>query len=243
LLSPADLPEAPAPRYHIPFLILGLGVGLLLGLLAILVWRRPKWTLQVAGFAAAGCALALAVAYSIPNVYISRAVLRIAGTGDIASFTDRLQELQQQVLSRDNLARLIQLPDLDLYKKERAHMPLSDVVEKMRREDVRISLYQALPGRHAQAFAISFFYPDRYKAQAMVRALSGQFVESSLSNSREHGYTVEMLEKADLLETPAYPNHTSIATLGAFAGLLLGLVTLRWRRSRGQQLAPAPTAA
>jgi LPS O-antigen subunit length determinant protein (WzzB/FepE family) len=243
LLESADLPETPAPRYHISLMILGLGVGLLLGLLAILVWRRPKWTLQVAGFAAAGCALALAVAYSIPNVYISRAVLRIAGTGDIARFTDRLQELQQQVLSRDNLARLIQLPDLDPYKKERAHMPLSDVVEKMRSKDLRISLYQALPGRYAQAFAISFAYPDRFKAQAMVRALSGQFVESSLGNPAEQGYTVDLLEKADLPETPASPSRRNIATVGAFAGLLIGLVTLRWRRGRGRQLTPAPAAA
>ncbi len=243
LLEVADLPKTPAPRYHISLLMLGLGVGLLLGLLATLIWRRPKWTLQMAGFAAAGLVSALAIAYFIPNVYISRAVMRIAGTGDIARFTNRLQQIQQQVLSRDNLARLIQLPDLDLYKKERAHMPLSDVVEKMRSQDLRIRLYQALPGRHAPAFEISFRYPDRFKAQAMVRALSGQFVESSLGNPREQGYTVDLLEKADLPETPASPNRRSIATLGALAGLFIGLVTLGWRRSRGRQLTPAPAAA
>jgi hypothetical protein len=243
LLESADLPETPAMPNHVAFLWVGLGAGLLLGLLATLVWRHPKWTLQIAGFAAAGCALALAAAYFIPNVYISRAVLRIAGTGDIARFTDRLQEIEQRVLSRDNLARLIQRPDLDLYKKERAHMPISDVAENMRMKDIRIRLYQALPGRHALAFAISFSYPDRFKAQSMVRALSGQFVESSLGNSRERGYTLEMLEPADLPETPASPNRTSIAVLGAFAGLLIGLVTLRWRRARGRQLTPAPAAA
>src|ERR1017187_1368921 len=239
----ADLPATPAMPNHVAFLWVGLWAGLLLGLLASLVWRHPKWTLQIAGFAAAGFVLALAVAYFIPNVYVSRAALRIAGTGDIARLTDRLQEIEQRVLSRDNLARLIQLPDLDLYKKERAHMPLSDVVEKMRSKDLRISLYQALPGRHAQAFEILFRYPDRFKVQAMVRELSGQFVESSLGNSRERGYTVDLLEKADLPETPASPSRRNIATVGAFAGLLIGLVTLRWRRGRGRQLTPAPAAA
>jgi hypothetical protein len=122
-------------------------------------------------------------------------------------------------------------------------MPLSDVVEKMRSKDLRIHLYQALPGRHAQAFEISFRYPDRFKVQAMVRELSRQFVESSLGNPRERGYTLELLETADLPQTHAYPNRLSIAILGAFAGLLIGLVTLRWRRSRRAQLTPAPAAA
>jgi LPS O-antigen subunit length determinant protein (WzzB/FepE family) len=197
----------------------------------------------MAGFAAAGCASALAVAYFIPDVYVSRAALRIAGTAGSAAIADRLQEIQQQILSRDNLARLIQLPYLDLYKKERADMPISDVAEKMRMKDIRIRLYQALPGRHALAFAISFSYPDRFKVQAMVRELSGQFVESSLGNSREQGYTVDLLENAYSPQTPASPNRLSIAILGAFAGLLIGLVTLRWRRSRRAQLTPAPAAA
>jgi len=243
LLQPPDLPESPALPNHIAFLWAGLGAGLLLGLLATLIWRRPKWALRMAGFAAAGCASALAVAYFIPDVYVSRAALRIAGTAGSAAIADRLQEIQQQILSRDNLARLIQLPYLDLYKKERAHMPISDVAEKMRMKDIRIRLYQALPGRHALAFAISFSYPDRFKVQAMVRELSGQFVESSLGNSREQGYTVDLLENAYSPQTPASPNRLSIAILGAFAGLLIGLVTLRWRRSRRAQLTPAPAAA
>ena len=238
LLESADLPE-PAPRYHISLMMLGLGVGLLLGLLATLVWRRPKWTLQMAGFAAAGLVLALAVAHFIPDVYVSRAVMRVTGAADSAPIS-LLQQAQQQVLGNDNLARLILSPNLDLYKKERAHMPLTDVVEK---KDLRIHAYQALPGRHAQAFVISFSYPDRFKAQSTVRELAGQFVEWSLSKSHQEGYNLEMLESADLPQIPGSPNRLSIAILGACAGLLLGLITLRWRRGRGQQLTPTPAAA
>src|ERR1039458_5333793 len=142
LLQAADLPNTPIVPNHVAFLWAGLGVGLLLGLLATLVWRRPKWTLQMAGFAAAGLVLALAAAYFIPNVYVSRAIMRIAGTAGSAPIADRLQEIQQQVLGNDNLARLILSPNLDLYKKERAHMPLTDVVEKMRSKDLRIHAYQ-----------------------------------------------------------------------------------------------------
>jgi LPS O-antigen subunit length determinant protein (WzzB/FepE family) len=239
----ADLPATPAMPNHVAFLWVGLGAGLLLGLLATLIWRRPKWTLQIAGFGGAGFVLALAVAYFIPNVYVSLAALRITGTADSARVADRLQEIEQRVLSHDNLARLIQLPQLDLYKKQRAQMPLADVVEKMRSKDLRIRVYTAPSVRHVQAFAILFSYPDRYKAQSMVRELSGQFVESSLGNPREQGYTVDLLEPAYLPETPASPNRLSIATLGAFAGLLIGLVTLRWRSSRRALLTPAPASA
>jgi uncharacterized protein involved in exopolysaccharide biosynthesis len=44
LLEPADLPETPAMPNHAAFLWAGLGAGLVLGLLATLIWRRPKWT-------------------------------------------------------------------------------------------------------------------------------------------------------------------------------------------------------
>ena len=121
----------------------------------------------MAGFAAAGLVLALAVAHFIPDVYVSRAVMRVTGAADSAPIS-LLQQAQQQVLGNDNLARLILSPNLDLYKKERAHMPLTDVVEKMRSKDLRIHAYQALPGRHAQAFVISFSYPDRFKAQSTI---------------------------------------------------------------------------
>ena len=77
----------------------------------------------------------------------------------------------------------------------------------------------------------------------MVRELPRQFVEGSAGKPRDQGYTIEMLEAADLPETPASPNRPSIAVLGACAGLLLGLVTLGWRRARGRQLTPAPAAA
>ena len=242
LLEPADLPGTPAMPNHIAFLWAGLGAGLLLGLLSTLVWRQPKWTLQMAGFIGAGLALALAVAYFIPDVYGSRAVLRIASAADSARMADRVQQIDQQVLGHDNLARLIQLPDLDLYKKQRAQMPISDVVEKMRM-NIRISLYQARPAGHSQAFMISFRYPDRYKAQQTVRALSGQFMEWNLGRPGQEAFTLEMLESADLPQTPMSPNRRSIAVLGAFAGLLIGLVTLRWRRGRRPQLTPAPAAA
>jgi hypothetical protein len=243
LIEPADLPESPYRPNHAAFLMAGLGAGLTLGLLVTLIWRQPKWCLQMAGFIGAGLVLALAIASFIPNVYVSRAVMRMAGPADSAPMADRLQEIQRQVLGRDNLARLIQLPRLDLYEEQRAQMSIADVVEKMRSKDLSIRAYQPSPDRHAQAFVISFSYPDRLKAQQTVAMLSRQFMESGRTDPPGQDYNLEMLEPADLPQTPASPNRRSIAVLGAFAGLLIGLATLRWRRGRRPQLTPAPAAA
>jgi hypothetical protein len=244
VLQPADLAEKPIWPTHIPFLVAGLGLGLLLGLLATLILWKPKWTLQTASFAAAGLVAALAIGYIIPSQYVSRAVLRITGTGDSAGLPDHLRNISDRILGHDNLERMVQLPNLDLYKKQRAQQPISEVVEKMRSKDVGIRLYPAQPGvRHSQAFVISFSYPDRFKAQAVAREWTSQFVESNFTQPHEQGQTIEVLETADLPQVPASPNRTTIAIIGACVGLLLGLVTLGWRHSRGPRLTPAPVTA
>jgi LPS O-antigen subunit length determinant protein (WzzB/FepE family) len=222
LVSAATLPEIPISPNHMAFVWMGLGGGMLVGLLVALVWRQPKATLRMAGFAAAGAALAIGVGYFIPNVYMSRAVMRVAGTEDFATASGRLNEISEQVLSRGNLASLIQLPQLDLYEKERAHVPLTEIVEKMRSKDLRIQLRQAPESGGAPPFEIGFSYSDRFKAQQAVRELSGQFIRWGMMHNE--GYHIEILDNADLPETPAFPNRTNIAILGACAGLLLGII-------------------
>jgi len=222
LVQPPNLPQRPMVPNHLAFLWMGLGAGVLLGLVATLVWRRPKWTLQIVAFAAAGFVVALAVSFLIPSVYVSRAVLRIAETPDGTPTGDRLQSVEQQVHSSENLARLIQLPNLDLYPKQRAQRPISDVVEAMRSKDLRIHAYPTPLSSHTQAFEIRFSYPDPIQARALVDSLTGQFIASSSG-------AITMLEPADLAQIPAFPNRRFIAIPGGCAGLLIGLVTLRWR--------------
>jgi len=98
----------------------------------------------------------------------------------------RLTSMQQDILSRGSLSELIQRPSLDLYRKERQRYPLEDVIQEMRNR-IRI---QALDvsgggqGRVASAFTISFPYPDRFKAQAVVRELVAKFTESNVTVQR-----------------------------------------------------------
>ena len=75
VLDAASLPKDPVGPNRMVFLAWGLGAGLLLGLLAALAMRRPRGVRHLAGFAVAGCALAGAVSFLIPNRYTSTAVM------------------------------------------------------------------------------------------------------------------------------------------------------------------------
>ena len=93
----------------------------------------------------------------------------------------RLEQMRQEILSRGSLIELIQRPSLDLYRKERQRYPMEDIVQDMRNKAIRIQTVEVGGGRAASAFTISFSYPDRFKAQAVVRELVTKFTESNVT--------------------------------------------------------------
>jgi uncharacterized protein involved in exopolysaccharide biosynthesis len=152
--------------------------------------RYRSWIL---GPMFAGLVIAVVVAFLYPDTYISTAVMRITPQQISSSLVptvvnmqmaQRLQQLQTDILSRESLRDLIMRPALDLYKKERAHMPTEDVILEMKTK-IRIQPIEVLqaagPGRVASAFTISFSYPDRYKAQAVVRELVAEFTKQNFT--------------------------------------------------------------
>jgi polysaccharide chain length determinant protein (PEP-CTERM system associated) len=167
----------------------------------------------------AGIVAAVVVAFLWPNTYVSSAVMRITPpqvperlvpSNTSVQMHDRLQQMQQDILSRTSLSELIQRPTLDLYKAERQRMPMEDVIEKMR-SNVGIHMLdlasaQRDPTRKgATAFRISFKYQDRYKAQTVVRELVTKFTEQNVFVLRsQSSLTTNFLEdqvrqaKADL---------------------------------------------
>jgi len=142
----------------------------------------------------AGLVVAVVVAFLYPDTYVSSAVMRITPqqisdrlvpTVVNMQMQQRLQQMQQEILSRSSLAELIQRPALDLYKKERARLPMEDIVQDMRNK-IRIQPVEvnAGQGRITSAFTITFPYPDRFKAQAVVRELVTKFTESNVTVQR-----------------------------------------------------------
>ncbi len=161
--------------------------------------RYRSW---VIGPAFAGLVIAVVVAFCWPDTYVSRAVMRIippAVPANLAenvgaiSMAQRLEQMEVQILGRTSLMAIIQEPALDLYKKDRAHLTLDEVAENMRVKDIRIHAYDA-PGatstRGAQAFVITFNYSDRFKAQQVVREITGKFEEYNFALQRTQASTI-----------------------------------------------------
>jgi succinoglycan biosynthesis transport protein ExoP len=139
----------------------------------------------------AGLVIAVVVAFMWQDTYVSTAVMRITPpqiserlVTQVVNMqmSARLQQMQQQITSRGSLAELIQRPSLDLYRKERAKLPLEDIIQDMRTKGIRIQMVDVPSpgqGRVTSAFTISFSYPDRFKAQAVVRELVSKFMEEN----------------------------------------------------------------
>jgi LPS O-antigen subunit length determinant protein (WzzB/FepE family) len=130
--------------------------------------------------------------FLITPIYISTATLQIAPkivSGAVPQtinreLAERLGQMQQEILSRTSLSRMITDPRLDLYKDERASQPLEDVIETMRLRDIKITI-DSLPSEHrASAFTISFAYRDRTKAHDTVQTLITRFQEANLDRQR-----------------------------------------------------------
>ncbi len=142
----------------------------------------------------AGLVIAVVVAFLWPDTYVSQAVMRITPqqisdrlvpTVVNMQMQQRLQQMQQEILSRGSLSELIQRPSLDLYRKERQRYPMEDIVQDMRNKAIRIQTVEVGgAGRVASAFTISFSYPDRFKAQAVVRELVTKFTEQNVTVQR-----------------------------------------------------------
>jgi uncharacterized protein involved in exopolysaccharide biosynthesis len=140
----------------------------------------------------AGLVISVVIAFIWPDTYVSSALMRITPqqvsehlvpSELTQQMSDRLAQMEQQILSRTDLVELITRPALNLYPKERAQKSLEDVVQDMRTKDIKIAMYDA-PGansdrRFASAFQISFRYSDRFKAQAVVRELVSKFTEQN----------------------------------------------------------------
>lgn len=238
-----------------------IGGGILAGVLLAAVWCWPRAAWRLAAFAAGGCAIAACVGYLIPSRYTSTAVMRMTPAIDPQRWTvargeqprtDRFAPILQEILSAESLEKLIQRPQLELYKEERARKPMWEVASEMRRRDIRLTR------RGAVLLEISFTYGDPAIAQAVVRELVTLSMEANILQTRtvglarggefkrmvdyKVGENLEVLDPASLPQTPVWPNRAVIAGIGASAGLALGAVVLFLRRP-SDPAAPAPIPA
>lgn len=197
VLDPASLPQGAFAPNRPAWLAAGLVLGIVSGLVLLGIRRWPM--IPLAGLLAT--ALVLPVTYAIPDQYRSLAVLR-AKTGDPG------QAIRTVRNDRAYLQSLI--AQFGLYPKA------PDALERMQ----RALAVKDIAAPTGNVCMVSFDYPDRHKAQAVLEAAIGRTG------------AVELLDPPSLPERPFTSNRLPMVTTGLLAGFVLGGIALAVRRYR-----------
>ena len=152
--------------------------------------RNQGW---IAGPLFAALVVSVVVAFLWPDTYISIATIRVAPPQVPESFVPantnqdiqgRVNALVQLILDRATLTNIINTHGL--YKSKLARMPLDDVIEEMKLNDIQVlPVRQSLNAgqRDAQqypAFEIRFSYSERFTAQKVATDLVARFLEENV---------------------------------------------------------------
>ena len=155
------------------------------------ILRRNKgW---IAGPLFGALVISVAGAFLWPDTYISAATIRVAPPQVPEAFVPantnqdiqgRVNALVQLILNRATLTNIINTHGL--YKRKLARMPLDDVIEDMKLNDIQVlPVRQSLNAgqRETQqypAFEIRFAYSERFTAQKVTTDLVSRFLEENV---------------------------------------------------------------
>jgi succinoglycan biosynthesis transport protein ExoP len=157
---------------------------------AAILRRNKGW---IAGPLFAALVISVVAAFLWPDTYISVATIRVAPPQVPESFVPantnqdiqgRVNALVQLILDRATLTNIINTHGL--YKSKLARMPLDDVIEEMKLNDIQVlPVRQSLSAgqREAQqypAFEIRFAYSERFTAQKVATDLVARFLEENV---------------------------------------------------------------
>jgi protein tyrosine kinase modulator len=117
----------------------------------------------------------------LPEIYRSETLIQVVPQRIPESYVrstvtsrieDRLGSIQQMILSRSRLERIIQ--DFDLYPEERKVMVMEDVVTRMRDRDVNVRV------ERGDAFRVSYIAGNPRTAQKVAERLGSLFIDENL---------------------------------------------------------------
>jgi polysaccharide chain length determinant protein (PEP-CTERM system associated) len=143
-----------------------------------ILWYR-KWFVIVPFMVA--CASTYVVARRLPEIYRSETLIQVVPQRIPESYVrstvttrieDRLGGIQQIILSRSRLERIIN--DFDLYPAERQVMVMEDVVAVMRDRDVKVRV------ERGDAFRVSYNSGNPRTAQRVAERLGSLFIDENL---------------------------------------------------------------
>jgi polysaccharide chain length determinant protein (PEP-CTERM system associated) len=90
----------------------------------------------------------------------------------------RLDVLKQQALSRERLWMLI--TELDLYSQERKQLTQMEVIQKMREEDITVTLERTWSANRPGAFRIAYVGGDPRRVAEVTNRIGQYFIEENL---------------------------------------------------------------
>ena len=168
-------------------------------------WAR-KWFIIVPTIVIASATFVYS--YFLPNRYRSTAVVLVIGQQvpkDMVQSTitdtvaERLRAIQQQILSRTRLERIID--EFGLYAKERKTRIMEDIVEQMRTRDLGINIAAQGRGADASSFNVSFTAEQPRTAMLVAERLASLFVQENLVNRGNQAETTSQFLQGQLEET------------------------------------------
>jgi succinoglycan biosynthesis transport protein ExoP len=153
--------------------------------------RHSGW---IAGPTFAGFVISVVVALSWPNTYEAKAVMQITPNRISENLvqsvvnqrlTERVQQMRDNITSRQSLANIINDPRLGLYKEEKNKEPMEDIEDEMRAA-IHINISQESVSRNgASTFSVSFQYRTKTGARDTVNALISRFEAESINSQRD----------------------------------------------------------
>lgn len=177
----------------------------------------------------------VAAAFLLPTSYRSTSVLLVespqlpigvAGEQTTDVIDQRIAKVRQQVLSRPDLIEMIQR--LDLYTKERASTPLSEIIEDLRKsvifEPMGAEFAQGGAGKSTTiAFSMNVDFPDPVKAQAVAQDVVDRILRiDSTKNAEQAQNTVQFLtDQSSSLQTQISMLEGQISAIKARNGAAL----------------------
>jgi uncharacterized protein involved in exopolysaccharide biosynthesis len=166
----------------------------------------------VAAFGLVGLFGAIAFLAVTPARYVSTAVILLDGQWN-PSTASRMRGSEQKILSRSNLARLIN--EEDLYKRERTQDPLEDIIARMKSQDITLQPIKSVndPQGVQAAFSVSFAAPDAAQAQRTTQRLAAAFVDAKVGI---------LLDPASLPIHPRSPKRPWVVFVGLVTGVIAG---------------------
>jgi polysaccharide chain length determinant protein (PEP-CTERM system associated) len=151
-----------------------------------IAWAR-KWLIVVPTLVAA--AGTIAVSHQLPDRYRSQATVLIVPQQVPTEYVqptvtsrldERLQSLNQQILSRTRLEALIR--EFNLYPEERKTMIMEDIVDQMRRRDIHVDIPRGNRRVDPGYFTVAFDSAAPRTAMRVTERLVGMFKDENMQD-------------------------------------------------------------